>query len=65
MHQNGYCVVRTRKHRLATDSNHKFNIVSNQLDSDFTANKAMTTMQSKHSALGWKKPWLSKQGLLN
>jgi len=37
MRQNGISVVRTRKHRVTTDSNHKFNIAPNLLDRDFVA----------------------------
>jgi len=37
MRQNGISVVRTRKHKVTTDSNHKFNIVPNLLDRDFNA----------------------------
>ncbi len=33
--QNGISVVRTRKHKVTTDSNHKFNIATNLLDRDF------------------------------
>ena len=36
MRQNGISVVRTRKHKVTTDSNHKFNIAPNLLDRDFT-----------------------------
>lgn len=38
MRQNGISVVRTRKHKVTTDSDHKFNIAPNLLDRDFTAN---------------------------
>ena len=31
-------VVRTCKHKVTTDSDHKFNIPPNLLDRDFTAN---------------------------
>ncbi|MEP3330168.1 IS3 family transposase [Sedimentitalea sp.] len=37
MRQNGISVVRTRKHKVTTDSNHKFNIAPNLMDRDFTA----------------------------
>jgi putative transposase len=36
--QNGRSVVRPRKHKVTTDSDHKFNIAPNLLDRDFTAN---------------------------
>ena len=40
MRQNGISVVRTRKHKVTTNSNHKFNIAPNLLDRDFTADRA-------------------------
>ena len=39
LRQNGISVVRTRKHKVTTDSNHKFNIAPNLLDRNFTANE--------------------------
>lgn len=39
MRQNGISVVRTRKYKVTTDSNHKFNIAPNLLDRDFCADK--------------------------
>lgn len=37
MRENGIYVVRTRKHKNTTDSNHQFNIAPNLLDRDFSA----------------------------
>ena len=37
MRQNGISVVRTRKHKVTTDRDHKFNIAPNFLDRDFAA----------------------------
>lgn len=37
MRQNGISVVRTRKYKATTDSDHKFNITPNRLDRNFTA----------------------------
>lgn len=37
MRENGIKVVRTRKHKVTTDSNHRFNIAPNLLDRDFSA----------------------------
>ena len=37
MRQNGISVIRTRKHKVTADSNHKFNIAPNLLDQDFNA----------------------------
>ncbi len=39
MRQNGISVVRTRKHKVTTDSNHKFNIAPNLLNRDFYADR--------------------------
>ena len=39
LRQNGISVVRTRKHKVTTDSNQKFNIAPNLLDRNFTANE--------------------------
>ena len=37
MRENRIKVVRTRKHKVTTDSNHRFNIAPNLLDQDFSA----------------------------
>ncbi len=37
MRQNGISVARTRKHKVTTDNNHKFNIGPNLLDQNFAA----------------------------
>ena len=37
MRQNGITVIRTRKYKVTTDSNHKFIIAPNLLNRDFTA----------------------------
>ena len=39
MRQDGMSVVWTRKHKVATDSNHKFNISPNLLDRNFSADQ--------------------------
>jgi len=39
MRQNGISVVRTRKHKVTTNSNHKFNIASNLLNRNFLADR--------------------------
>jgi len=39
MRQNSIAVVRTRKHKVTTDSNHKFNIAPNLLNRDFYAGR--------------------------
>lgn len=40
MRQNGISVVRTHKHKITTDSNHKFNIAPNLLKQNFAAYRA-------------------------
>ena len=37
MRQNNISVIRTRKHKVTTDSNHKFNIAPNLLNQNFVA----------------------------
>ncbi len=37
MHENDIKIVRTRKFKATTDSNHAFDIVPNLLDQDFSA----------------------------
>ncbi len=39
MRRNGISVVRTRKHKVTTDSDHKVNIAPNLLDRDFVAER--------------------------
>ena len=39
MRQNGISVIRTRKHKVTIDSNHKSNIAPNLLDRGFTADR--------------------------
>ena len=38
--QKGISVIRTRKHKVTTDSDHKFNIAPNLLDRDFAAEQS-------------------------
>ena len=38
--QKGISVVRTRKHKVTTDSDQKFNIAPNLLDRDFAAEQS-------------------------
>ena len=37
MRENGIKIIRTRKFKVTTDSNHAFNIAPNLLDQDFSA----------------------------
>ena len=39
MRLNGISVVRTRKHKVTTDSNHKFNIAPNLLNRNFASDR--------------------------
>lgn len=39
MRQNGISVVRTRKYKATTNSNHRFNIAPNRLEQNFTADR--------------------------
>ena len=39
MRMNGISVVRTRKHKVTADSNHKFNIAPNLLNREFYADR--------------------------
>jgi hypothetical protein len=39
MRQNGISVIRTRKHKVTTDSNHRFNVAPNLLDRNFIADQ--------------------------
>jgi putative transposase len=39
MRENGISAIRTRKHKVTTDSNHEFNIAPNLLDRNFAANE--------------------------
>ncbi len=39
MRQNNISVIRTHKHKVTTDSNHKFNIALNLLKQNFTADR--------------------------
>lgn len=49
MPQDGISVARTRKHRVATDCDHKFNIATNLLDCDFMADPP-TKMGWRHES---------------
>lgn len=40
MRQNGISVVRTRKHKVTTDSDHTFNIAPNLLNREFATDQS-------------------------
>ena len=52
MRENGIRVERSKKHKVTTDSDHKFNIAPNLRDRDFTADgpnqKCLTVNASIH-----------------
>jgi transposase InsO family protein len=58
MRQNGISVIRTRKHKVTTDSNHKFNIAPNLLDRNFTANEPNQKWAADISYIWTREGWL-------
>jgi len=58
MRQNGISVVRTRKHKVTTDSNHKFNIAPNLLDRNFTADQPNQKWAGDISYVWTREGWL-------
>ena len=58
MRQNGISVVRTRKHKVTTDSNHKFNIAPNLLSRDFFAEKPNQKWVVDISYIWTREGWL-------
>ena len=58
MRQNGISVVRTRKHKITTDSNHKFNIAPNLLDRGFAADQPNQKWAGDISYVWTQEGWL-------
>lgn len=58
MRQNGISVVRTRKHKVTTDSDHKFNIAPNLLDRDFVAEHPNQKWAGDISYVWTREGWL-------
>ena len=58
MRQNGISVVRTRKHKVTTDSNHKFNIAPDLLDRDFMADAPNQKWAGDISYVWTREGWL-------
>lgn len=58
MRQNGISVVRTRKYRATTDSDHKFNIAPNLLDRNFTADLPNQKWAGDISYVWTREGWL-------
>ena len=56
--KNGISVVRTRKHKVTTDSDHKFNISPNLLNRDFTADKPNQKWAGDISYVWTREGWL-------
>ena len=58
LRQNGISVVRTRKHKVTTDSNQKFNIAPNLQDRNFTANEPNQKWAADISYIWMRQGWL-------
>ena len=58
MRQNGISVVRTRKRKVTTDSDHKFNIAPNLLDRDFAAKQTNQKWAGDISYVWTREGWL-------
>lgn len=65
MRQNGISVIRARKHKVTTDSNHKFNIAPNLLDRDFTADRPNQKWVVDISYIWTLEGWLYLAGVLD
>ncbi len=58
MRQNGISVVRTRKHKVTTDRDQKFNIAPNLLDRNFIADQANQKWAGDVSYVSTREGWL-------
>lgn len=58
MRQNGISVVRTRKHKVTTDSDHRFNIAPNLLDRNFSADLPNQKWAGDISYVWTREGWL-------
>jgi len=58
MRENNISAIRTRKHKVTTDSNHKFNIAPNLLDRDFTAERPNQKWVVDISYIWTREGWL-------
>ena len=58
MRQNGIRIVRTRKYKVTTDSNHRFNIAPNWLDRNFTAERPNQKWAGDISYIWTREGWL-------
>ena len=58
MRQNNISVIRTRKHKVTTDSHHKFNIAPNLLKQNFTADRPNQKWVVDISYIWTREGWL-------
>jgi putative transposase len=58
MRQNGIHIVRTRKYKVTTNSNHRFNIAPNLLDRNFHADKPNQKWAGDISYIWTSEGWL-------
>jgi putative transposase len=58
MRENGIRVVRTRKHKVTTDSNHAFNIAPNHLERNFSADQPNRKWAGDISYIWTREGWL-------
>ena len=58
MRQNGISAERTRKHKVTTDSDHKFNIAPNLLDRGFNADTPDQKWAGGMSCVWTREGWL-------
>jgi putative transposase len=65
MRQNGISVVRTRKHKATTDSNHKFNIAPNLLDRNFSADQPNRKWAGDITDIWTREGWLYLAAILD
>ncbi len=65
MRQNGLCVKRTHKHRVTTDSHHKFNIAPNLLNRDFFAKQPNQKWAVDISYIWTREGWLYLAAVLD
>lgn len=65
MRQSGISVLRTRQHKLTTDSDHQFKIAPNVLDWDFAADAPDQKWAGDLSYVWMRKGWLYLAVILN